>query len=101
MWPPLAWMDVPEELVVHIQDFLDRHSYESILINLAVAGIIIFFDIESRNWDAESYSSKGESVPPTPLDPFLRYFPYPLRWTQIRKLTGYVHPMQWCHIFGQ
>lgn len=95
-WPPLAVLKVPREMLRILQQFLSAHRRDPMPLNLAVAATIIYFDLKKNDWEPEGFVKirKGPSPPihPPPLGVFIIYFPHLLRFTEVRRLTRYIHP---------
>ncbi|KAF4997617.1 hypothetical protein FDECE_12035 [Fusarium decemcellulare] len=94
MWPPIAVLEFPPEMIDAVKEFLKAYPRDIIPLNLALAAIIIYFDLENDHWKAEGFISGGykDNPPPVTLEMFVLYFPHMLRFVEVKQLSAYIHP---------
>ncbi|KAF4458750.1 hypothetical protein FALBO_14504 [Fusarium albosuccineum] len=66
MWPPMAVLEFGPEMIDAVKEFLREHPEDNIPLNLALAAIIIFFDLERDGWKREVFAKLP--LPVCPLD---------------------------------
>lgn len=89
-WPPLAATEVPREMGTILERFLAAHLLNPMPLNLAVAAIIIFFDLKKMGWKSEGFVKAKDwvlqTISPPSLGVFIIYFKHLLRFARIALL---------------
>ncbi|KAF4414840.1 polyketide synthase [Fusarium acutatum] len=94
-WPPMSVLTFPEEMIKVVKTFLEQHSNDAIPLNIALAAIIIYFDLEKLQCQNEGFFESGmEPVEDVPLAVFVCYFPHMLRFVELNHLTAFINPMR-------
>ncbi|KAM0563076.1 hypothetical protein ACHAPJ_001922 [Fusarium lateritium] len=97
-WPPMAVLDIPAHMIIAMQNLLKSESFDNIPLNIALAAIIIYFDLEDHGWENEGFAQ--DDIRPltrcrrVSLAVFVLYFPHMLRFVEVKKLTAFIHPLR-------
>ncbi|KAF5695300.1 hypothetical protein FGLOB1_14053 [Fusarium globosum] len=104
-YPTIALFELPKEMVRVIEEFLERFSRDPMPLNTALAAAIIFSDLHRNGRPVESFVSKKSTRESSQqkfnnvsMAVFILYFPHLLRFTEVRRLTRYVHPLRWAAV---
>ncbi|KAF5672908.1 polyketide synthase [Fusarium circinatum] len=67
-WPPMSVLTFPEEMIRVVKKFLEQHPNDAIPLNIALAAVIIYFDLEKLQCQNEGFFEPGmEPVEEVPL----------------------------------
>ncbi|KLO85793.1 uncharacterized protein LW93_14412 [Fusarium fujikuroi] len=89
-WPPMALLEIPEDMVSQMQSFLNNYPSDNVPLNIALAATIIYFDIEETcdnelEGFLDSFPKKPALVPRVSLAAFIIYFPHMLSSYRLGK----------------
>lgn len=98
-WPAMATLQFPPALIEAMEEFLSKHPYDNVPLNIALAATIIYIDLEGNDGSSEAFLAHCSAVskspkPPKlpPLGQFVLYFPHMLRYAETKRLTAFIHP---------
>ncbi|KAF9773750.1 hypothetical protein IL306_008378 [Fusarium sp. DS 682] len=98
-WPPMSVLKFPEEMIQAVKKFLFQYPHDAIPLNLALAAIVIYFDMEKSIGQNEGFSGNNiERVQEVPLGVFVCYFPHMLKFVELNHFTAFINPLRFALI---
>ncbi|KAF4965641.1 hypothetical protein FSARC_6578 [Fusarium sarcochroum] len=95
-WPPMALLNFSHDIISAVRSFPRKCKHDSVPVNLALAAIIIFFDLEKKEQKDEGFL--WTKIPEVPLARFVLYFPHMLRFVEVMQLTAFVNPLRFAEV---
>ncbi|KAL6923098.1 hypothetical protein FSST1_000372 [Fusarium sambucinum] len=95
LWPPIAVLEFPQEMIDEMDGFLSNHPLDNVPMTIALAAAIIYNDLAEEGWVSEGFGRDHKSTLdikiPT-IGQFILYFPHMLRFVETKHLTQFIHP---------
>lgn len=100
-WPPIGLLEIPYAMVEALRKFLSEFSLDNVPLNIAIAAVIIFYDLKKDGIKEEAFlthNTKSDPSANTTLEQFILYFPHMLRFVELKHLASFIHPMRFAAV---
>ncbi|KIL93098.1 polyketide synthase [Fusarium avenaceum] len=78
-------LEIPSAMLDALDRFLFKFSFDNVPLNIAIAAVIVFFDLKKNRGGADAFLSSNTTSRPqeTTLAKFIIYFPHMLRFVEV------------------
>lgn len=100
-WPPIGLLEIPSAMVEALREFLSEFPFDNVPLNIAIAAVIIFYDLKKDGITEEAFLTHNTRSDPsanTTLEQFILYFPHMLRFVELKHLASFIHPMRFATV---